>query len=367
MDFTEIREIENGDLNTLNELKKSGKKIYIYGCGAYAEAVCKYLIKNGLTVEGYFVDHTFYKKDFYISNYRVYDIYDHINKLDDYNIVIGFCDVNKAKFLLQNQKIVKGNYFIIWEYDDGCGWDEGYLLRNNEALSMIFDALADEKSRSILKELAYAKVNHTVRKLIELADSNQYFNELTFEMNSSDEIYVDCGAFNGDTIVKYSAFTNGEYKKIYAFEPDKFNLEILKKNAEGFDNIELINMGTWREETTLNFDSDGSGSCVSELGNSVIQVTTIDSIVKDEKVTFIKMDVEGCELESLHGAENTIRKNYPKLAICCYHKTNDIIDLYSYIKSFNRDDIQYNFYLRHHSSGASETVLYAIPYMRMHK
>lgn len=361
MNFNRIRKVENGDLNTICELKNSGKKIYIYGCGAYAEAVCRYLIKNELTVEGYFVDHIFYRDNFYISGLKVNDIDDYADKLDDYNIAIGFCEINKTKFLIQNKKIVKGNYFLIWGYDDGCIWDEGYLVRNNETLSRIFDELADERSRSVLKELAYARVNHTVGKLIEFADSNQYFNELTFEKNSSNEVYVDCGAFNGDTIVKYKAFTNGKYKKIYAFEPDKGNLETLKNNTASFANIEIINKGIWDKDKTLSFNSSGSGSCISESGDNVIEVTTIDSIVKDDKVTFIKMDVEGSELEALHGAKETIRKNSPKLAICCYHKENDIIDLYTYIKSFDREGVIYNFYLRHHSNGASETVLYAIP------
>lgn len=73
------------------------------------------------------------------------------------------------------------------------------------------------------------------------------------------------------------------------------------------------------------------------------------------------MDVEGSELESLKGAADTIRKNHPKLAICCYHKKEDIIVLYQYIKSFDNDETEYKFYLRHHSNSAYETVLYAIP------
>lgn len=361
MDFSTIKEIDNGDLKIIQQLKKSNKKIYVYGCAAHAEMICKYLINNGLTVEGYFVDHCFYKENFYISGLKVNDIDEYIENLDDYNIVIGFCEISKSKFLLQNQKILKGSYFLIWEHDVGYVWDEKYLTEHNEMLSGIYDELSDEKSRSILKELAYSKVNHVGGRLLELADNNEYFNELTFEIDPTNEIYVDCGAFNGDTILKYIAFTNNKYKKIYAFEPNENNCGQLKENTKEFQNIEIIPKGLWNEEKILKFDFNGSNSSVSEEGENTVAVTMIDNIVGNDKVTFIKMDIEGSELEALKGAKNTIRRNMPKLAICCYHKSDDLINLYSYIKSFNTDDLFYKFYLRHHSNSAYETVLYGIP------
>ena len=76
------------------------------------------------------------------------------------------------------------------------------------------------------------------------------------------------------------------------------------------------------------------------------------------------MDIEGSELEALQGAAKTIKKNMPKLAICCYHKKNDIVDLYHCVEQFGNSQERYQIYLRHHSNGACETVLYAIPCLR---
>ena len=59
-------------------------------------------------------------------------------------------------------------------------------------------------------------------------------------------------------------------------------------------------------------------SSVDENGEDEIKVVAVDEIV-DGKVTFIKMDIEGSELKALHGAEKTIKKYRPKLAICIYH------------------------------------------------
>lgn len=75
-------------------------------------------------------------------------------------------------------------------------------------------------------------------------------------------------------------------------------------------------------------------------------------------MTFIKMDIEGAELEALHGCRDTIIKYRPKLAICVYHKPEDIIEIPSYIHEIVPE---YKLYLRHHSKDLSETVLYALP------
>ena len=123
------------------------------------------------------------------------------------------------------------------------------------------------------------------------------------------------------------------------------------------ENIKIIPKGTWREETILGFVSSGDGSYITAgTGDSSIEVTTIDKEIK-EKVTFIKMDIEGSELESLHGASKIIRRDMPKLAICCYHKKDDIITLYNCMKNIENQEKEYRIYLRHHSNSS----LYAIP------
>ena len=100
----------------------------------------------------------------------------------------------------------------------------------------------------------------------------------------------------------------------------------------------------------------GAGSSISTQGSTAVYLTTIDSIVHEEHVTFIKMDVEGAELKSLKGARNTIIKNHPRLAICVYHKDSDLYEIPGYILSLVPE---YKFYLRHYCSSEYETVLYA--------
>lgn len=88
----------------------------------------------------------------------------------------------------------------------------------------------------------------------------------------------------------------------------------------------------------------------------MVQAIDIDSVVGDDKVTFIKMDVEGSELQSLKGAQKTIRKNRPRLAISVYHRPEDLVEIAEYILELNPE---YQFILRQYNSNFWETILYA--------
>ena len=187
-----------------------------------------------------------------------------------------------------------------------------------------------------------------------------YFGE-SFLRAGENEIYIDAGTYNGDTIKNFIKFCDNRYKKIYAFEPDSDNYEVLtnRLKEKSINNFHLIKKGTWNKNDTLLFDSVGQGSSVNESGKLKIDVTTIDEVARNDKVTFIKMDIEGAELYSLQGAKNTIQKNKPRLAISIYHKPEDILTIPLYIQSLVPE---YRFYLRHYSSGLYfyDTVLYAV-------
>lgn len=356
---------KNSDEKIIHELINNKKPNLIYGCANHAELVWNYLNRFGLLTEAFIVDSQYYKEDWYIGHTKVKDIADYEDRLSDYNIVIGFCDISKSRFLRDNGSLVKNKFYFLWEPLEMYRWDKAYIDEHWEEFEEVYYGLKDTLSRNVLAELIKAKLYVCGNHLLNLADSRQYFNELTFCRNSKDEIFVDCGAYTGDTIKKYIEFVDGSYKKIYAFEPDPKNFNIMKDSLNNFPNIELLNKGTWKEENVLEFEEKGSASqIIKDKGKITVPVTTIDNIVGEDKITFIKMDVEGSELESLLGASKTIARNMPKLAICCYHKEGDLIDLYHYIKSFDNNKYEYQIYLRHHSNSVYETVLYAIPNMR---
>ena len=99
---------------------------------------------------------------------------------------------------------------------------------------------------------------------------------------------------------------------------------------ENIKKIEIYNKDLWNCETKLLFQhTGGQGSKVGE-GNDVISTTSTDAIVGDKPISFIKLDVEVVELEALQGTEQTISKNHPRLAICIYHKPEDVVMIPQY-------------------------------------
>lgn len=172
------------------------------------------------------------------------------------------------------------------------------------------------------------------------------------------EIFVDGGSLDGGDGLNFIKWSGGQYKAVYAFEPDAVNYEKLCHIAEQYQGIKTFQEGLWNDEGKLCFMAGSRETCaVCSEGNVMIQVTSIDKKLKGLKPTFIKMDIEGSELEALCGSEETIRKYKPRLAICVYHKPEDIIDIPQKILEMNPE---YRLYLRHYSYTDTETVLYAV-------
>lgn len=191
----------------------------------------------------------------------------------------------------------------------------------------------------------------------------QYFDpHIILPRLSKDEVFIDGGCCNCYTDIQFIKYCNNEYKKIIAFEPNPKQYPICVENAKDIRNITIHPYGLWNENIEINFDSRcgaGSARILDKLEENSVKIKAIklDDILKGERADFIKLDVEGAELNALKGAAQTIVKYRPKLAVCVYHKLEDIWEIPAYILSLNRD---YKLYLRHYSLAAGETVLYAV-------
>lgn len=189
---------------------------------------------------------------------------------------------------------------------------------------------------------------------------NQYFpNDIS--LNKGYDVFVDCGAYNGDTISDLNKI-KGKINNLIAFEPDLKNFKELKDNVEDkkdkiADNIFLFPCGVWSKTEQLRFVSEkGADSIISNKGISVIQCVSLDDVLLNIKPTFIKMDIEGAEVEALLGAEKLIKLHKPDLAICVYH---DINHLWQIPLLLNKWNLGYKFYLRSYEHYNQETVMYA--------
>lgn len=174
---------------------------------------------------------------------------------------------------------------------------------------------------------------------------------------SQEEVFVDCGGFVGDTSMKFIGRTGGRYKKIIILEPEESKQGEIRKNM-GDSRYDLYRYGAWSCNTALKFDGRGDvGSCVSEKGKVEIEARALDEIIYEEKPTFIKMDIEGAEVEALKGSEKIIKDFKPKLAICVYHKPEDLFEIPILIKEMRSD---YQIFIRQYDNSQYETVCYAV-------
>ncbi len=184
---------------------------------------------------------------------------------------------------------------------------------------------------------------------------NQYFDSDYYSIGSK-EIFVDVGAFDGDSINEFVRYTCNNYSRIIGIEPDTISFNKLKKAVDGFHDCTLIKCATGNHNSIAKFDSKGVlGSSFGENGDE-IEIIKLDDILEDIHPTLIKMDIEGAELNTLRGAAEVIKRDKPKLAVCIYHKPEDIIEIPKYIHSLVPE---YKFKVRQHTNTMLETVLYA--------
>jgi len=184
----------------------------------------------------------------------------------------------------------------------------------------------------------------------------QYF-DIEYFKPQKNEFFIDGGGFNGDSTMDFFKWL-GDYEtdgKSIIFEPEPILYNDCNKKFKDCNNVKIVNKGLWHKKETLKF----CNSCINSNGEEIIEVISLDEYLKDEKkpVTFIKMDIEGAELNALKGAQQTIKKYKPKLAICIYHKPEDVWEIPNLLLEFVPD---YKFYIRHYSLSSFETVLYAI-------
>lgn len=195
----------------------------------------------------------------------------------------------------------------------------------------------------------------------------QYFSISPFEKMDPNEVFVDCGAFVGDTLEHFVWKRMGTFQKYFAFEPSEKTCQALKHRVERLNNEWGLNEdaiivvpsgigeGSYITDQQLDKEEKKMVSfCLAQHGG--ISVCSIDDYFAEQAITTLKADIEGFEEKMLDGAEKTIRRDHPKLALCIYHRPEDLFRLPLKVKNFYS---RYHFAIRQHSFDYSETILYA--------
>ncbi len=239
------------------------------------------------------------------------------------------------------------------------------LKGHRKDFEWIYERLEDDKSREVLLDVIMWNITHDIKYTMAVNDiknTPQYFDSEIIRVEGS-AVFVDMGTFIGDTILSFIEFVNivGEasIKKIYGYEPDAINYQEALNKTKSYEYVEIRNLGVGsKNEIVLfkNFENGRSRVSKEKSGTVEVKLVSIDEDIT-ERVSFIKMDLEGYESEAILGAKKHIINDKPQLAICVYHHIKDLYTLAQQIEEYNPN---YKMYMRHYDSNGSETVLYCV-------
>lgn len=209
------------------------------------------------------------------------------------------------------------------------------------------------------------KIIHAGEVIHSLTEGAIYFDLEELNPRNPYEIFVDAGGFDGLTTKAFFSWCEGKGYS-YCFEFDRKNIASIESLLAGNGNCSIVPKALWSETTCLS--ADIRGNCASSVTQKVqgddvhgVEAAALDDYFGDKPVTFIKMDIEGAELEAIKGARRIITHQHPKLAVSIYHKPEDIWTIPQILLEYNPE---YRFYLRHYSFSYYDTVLYAVPERR---
>ena len=243
---------------------------------------------------------------------------------------------------------------------------KAFYAENSERAEKMLAMLADDKSREIWRGVVQHRIDGTPLKPEWYCEGDQYFVKDIVEINDN-EVFIDGGGYTGDTTQQFMDTVKRAgraVKRIVIFEPNEENFGLIKRFFGKRKDVTIIQEGLSDEEKVISFYGEGpffsAHSDNSEDKSNVVSISVIniDAVPECQDATWIKMDIEGSELEALHGAKQVIQRNLPKLTICIYHSDEDMIRIAEYVHEIVPE---YKLYIRCHKSDGSETVLYAIP------
>lgn len=367
--FERLLEMEAEYINEIKRMQTL-EHVVLFGAGATAEFNLEYLKENKIKVSA-FCDNNPAKVGTSVGQTPVKSLKDILSEMPGtYFYITTQLYYNEIKEQLLSSGVPQNH---ISEYDViiQLPWEQDFqkeLQENFEDYRILLNELSDERSKTVLYNRLCFLITRKRSYALAIHDNIQYFDRSVWDP-TDDEVFVDAGVFDGDSIKDFVRFADGKYKAVIGFETESKYAELARKNLSDYHDIEIIEKGLYEQdgEITISSSLGRMGSIeeifeaneASEEPEMRVSVCSLDGIFRQREVkpTIIKMDIEGAEMGALKGAEMVLRNHHPKLLICVYHKRDDLLGIWKYIK---KCDPAYRFYLRHYSDNSTETVLYAI-------
>jgi len=238
------------------------------------------------------------------------------------------------------------------------------VLLEQERVFMGYDVFSDDFSRREYVAQVLWRLHADYEQLPSPQTENEYFPDDLFTIKN-DWVFVDIGAYDGDTIAIFLKKCHSNYRKIIAIEPDPGNFQKLMAYINALpeklqQKIYPLPYAAASHAGQIRFRSGkNEQSSIDNAGEMVVEGRTLDELAFSEVPDYIKIDAEGAELDILLGAQRILNGKRPIVAACAYHFQNHLwevpLALYSHCD-------RYHLYIRAHRSDCWDTVCYAVPF-----
>ncbi|MBQ4404871.1 MAG: FkbM family methyltransferase [Selenomonadaceae bacterium] len=201
-------------------------------------------------------------------------------------------------------------------------------------LQEVYESLIDEESKKVFCGYWLGNITNRIGDIV-FANTPHYI--CAGFIPEREAIVIDGGLCDGGTALRFSKMGY----KVYGFEADKTNYITARKVGEENNFVvENFGLGAYNHTAKFSHYQNPGASRIDPNGSSTAQIITLDSYVREKNlshVDFIKLDVEGAELDVLKGAATTIARFKPILALSAYHKWDDFWTLMNFVKSLRSD------------------------------
>jgi len=241
------------------------------------------------------------------------------------------------------------------------------VYQQSRDIKKVFSLWADEQSCYVYTAQLRWRMQLDFDGLPGPASGRPYFPLDIFSL-ADEEVFVDCGAYDGDTIKDFLQIRRSFSGKIIALEPDPQNFQKLQNFTSTLpvdikEKVTVLPLAAGRLRRKLRFDAMGTESSnISDTGDLEVSCLPLDEVLSDCIPTLLKMDIEGAEMDALAGARKVIHDNTPILAICVYHRQDDLWRIPLFIQSLSD---RYRFFLRPYLEAGWDSICYAVPVNRL--
>lgn len=371
-----------------DELRKY-KNVILFGCGGKGREAVPILEKHGIKITAACDNNKNLWGHKFLDKFVIQEFSPAVAMLEGCCVIIT-CAIKGATEIYNKLTSDYSNipiYHLCSPFKvENCLLSEDEFVKREFELLSSYNLLQDDESKKIFCDTLNWKLTGNMFPLNRYPlgyEAYSFFDE-AFIHTDEQSVYVDVGAYTGDTIACFLMFSRGKFKKIIGVEADYGNYNALKQMVQfsRVGHIEIYNLALWsREEKktlytnsaneTIHFDAPNLFQSVDvvadnrslelmkdKLEESILYVKTLDGLLKDNIPTVMKINALAADREIILGGQQILKRYKPTLVLEFGVAQRDVFEMIPLIKQLN---YEYRFYMRRKNVfGDIKTVLYCI-------